>query len=112
MTDDGATTSAVFAFDEAGRVTGMTAKRYFGGSGQLETWGGRIRDWKTFDGIEVASRGDVVWSLKDGEFTFYRWEISEIEPNVRSLYGEPARGLAASGVRDQTPRPGSSPHAR
>ncbi len=86
MTSDGACLAAVFQFDAKGRVTEVVGERFSSATGALETWRVQIVDWTTFDGVEVGSRGDVVWALKDGDFVFYRWAIVELEWNVPALY--------------------------
>jgi hypothetical protein len=110
MTHEGATDSAVFTIDALGRVTSVTAKRYSDRTGALETWGGRLQAWKRFDGIEIASRGEVVWSLEGGDFTFYRWEIQELEMNTPLVYvhlDDPRRRRVASVPRKRPPHPPS-----
>jgi hypothetical protein len=34
------------------------------------------------DGVEIPTRGEVVWNLDAGDFTFFRWEILDIETNA------------------------------
>ena len=81
------TTSAVFEFDERGRVAGMTAQRYYGDSA-LETWVIPVTAWKTIRGIEMPVRGGVVWRLATGDFDYFQWEILDVEMNRASLWGE------------------------
>ncbi|HSO36081.1 MAG TPA: DUF6544 family protein [Labilithrix sp.] len=91
MTNHGVTASAVFAFDALGRVVSTSAHRYYGASGGLERWGGRITDWRVLRGVEIGARGEVVWQLASGDFTFFRWEIVDVETNLAALYGAEAR---------------------
>jgi len=79
--------SAVFEFDERGRVAGMTARRYYNGQ-SLETWATPVTEWKTIRGIEMPVRGGAVWKLPAGDFDYYQWEILDVETNVTSLWGE------------------------
>jgi len=81
------TTSAVFEFDEQGRVVGLTAQRYFGGA-TLETWVIPVKEWKTIRGIEMPVRGGAVWKLSSGDFDYYQWEVLDVEPNRTTLWGE------------------------
>ena len=38
------------------------------------------------DGCVVPVRGDVRWKLEAGDFTFYRWEITEVEYDPPGLF--------------------------
>jgi hypothetical protein len=87
----GVTASATFSFDETGRMTGISARRYMGswGSAKLELWVGTIRSWKVFQGIEVPNAGSVVWKLASGDFDYYRWEVLDIEYDAEHTPGLP-----------------------
>ena len=81
----GTSASAVFEFDERGRLTTMSAKRYLNGE-TLEDWTIPITEWKAIRGIEMPTRGSAVWKLapeKGGDFEYYRWEILDVEPNYQ-----------------------------
>lgn len=73
--------TAIFEFDEQGRVVGLHAERYLGGEAdaQLTPWTVSCTDWQRFEGIEVPSRGDVAWILPSGRFSYYLWEITRLE---------------------------------
>ena len=83
----GVTTSAIFDFDDRGRVAGMTAQRYYNGE-SLETWVIPISEWRTIRGIEMPVRGGAVWKLAAGDFDYYQWEILDVETNRTTLWGE------------------------
>ena len=86
----GTTASAVFEFDDRGRLTTMSAKRYFNGE-TLEDWSIPITEWKSLRGISMPTRGSAVWKLspeKGGDFEYYRWEILDVETNSRELWGD------------------------
>jgi hypothetical protein len=36
-------------------------------------------EWGRFQGILMPVRGEVSWSLPGGPFTYYRWEILDVE---------------------------------
>lgn len=94
MRHEGSTASAVFRFDERGRVLGMHAERYLGGGtdAKLTPWLVSCSEWQIFEGIEVPSRGDVGWKLASGYFSYYRWEILDLQFNRPALYGEATKG--------------------
>jgi hypothetical protein len=82
----------VFSFDEAGRVIGMKAQRYLGGGAQarLSPWSVTCSAWRSFGGVEVPIEGDVRWSLPEGEFSYYRWTILDVEQDQPELYSRAA----------------------
>lgn len=93
----GVTASATFQFDAAGRAIGLEARRYYGADGELEPWGGRMTAWSRVRGIEIPTRGEVVWHLAAGDFTFFRWEITDVETNPASA-GDSSSGSSSGGV--------------
>jgi len=102
MTWEGVTASALVAIDERGRAVRFSAERYRGAGDDatLDRWVVPCAEWKIVRGIEIPVRGEVTWRLAGGDFTYYRWEILDVEENVPRLYGEPAP------EREALPRPG------
>lgn len=94
MTWEGVTASALVAIDERGRPVRFSAERYRGSGDDatLDRWVVPCTEWKVVRGIEIPVRGEVTWRLASGDFTYYRWEILDVEQNVRALYGDPAPG--------------------
>lgn len=88
MSYGGVSASAVFSFDEQGRFASLTAERYLGGGADaaLHRWFIPATAWKVFNGVEVPVQGDVIWKLDDGDYDYYRWEITELEYNQPTLY--------------------------
>lgn len=76
--------SAVFAFDKQGRFTSLTAQRSYNG-GALETWVIPATEWKSIHGIQVPVQGNALWKLRAGDFDYYRWQLTDLEANPRSL---------------------------
>jgi hypothetical protein len=89
MTSGTDTVSAVFQFDEQGRMVGLDAERYFGGGpgAKLTPWSVVCTDWRRFQGILVPTRGEVRWILPAGTFGYYRWEVVDVEFDRPELYG-------------------------
>lgn len=94
ITSHGVTASALFEFDDLGRLTTFSAKRYFNGE-TLEDWIIPIREWQRIRGIEVPTRGSVIWRLTAGDFEYYRWEVVDVQTNLRTLWGEDGPGGGA-----------------
>jgi Family of unknown function (DUF6544) len=86
MSYQGTTASATFTFDEQGRITAITAKRYNDAKGRIEAWTIPIRAYGEFNGIQVPVEGEGVWNYSSGDFTYIRWRITNIEYNQTSLY--------------------------
>jgi hypothetical protein len=96
--------SALFAFDERGRCSGLHAKRYMGSgdAATLEEWVGTTTDWRVVRGVEIPVRGEVVWKLEAGDFSYYRWEIDDVEYDVNAPY-EASLSRSARSARSFTP---------
>jgi hypothetical protein len=88
MTDGGRSAQAVFHFDEQNRVLSMEAERfYFRDTGSTkERWQVVCDQWSNVRGITMPTHGDARWKLREGELSYYRWEILDVEPNNPELY--------------------------
>jgi len=84
----GVTASAVYKFTETGDVAEFTGQRYMEQNGDfsLETWSGTGTEHKEFNGTRIANKGEVTWRLRQGDFTWLKWEITEIEYNKPMAY--------------------------
>jgi hypothetical protein len=96
MSYGGVTASAVFTFDDAGRVMLTTADRYMGAGPQstLQRWEIPVRAWRSLGGVLMPVEGSATWKLPAGDFDYFRWEITEVEVNHAELY---RRGPSAPG---------------
>lgn len=83
MSYRGVTASGVFMFNEKGEVINFVAERYMELNGQyvMETWSTPMKDYKEFNGIRIPTKGEAIWNLKTGNFSWYQVEITEIEYN-------------------------------
>jgi hypothetical protein len=77
MSFQGLTASAVFSFDDEGRLITMVAQRYMGS--ELETWCTPISEYGEFNGVRVPVAGEGVWKLRDGDFTYIKLRVTEID---------------------------------
>lgn len=73
--------SGVFTFDDQGKFISMSAERYMGsGDGAtLEKWHIPASEWQVMNGVRIPVKGEVVWKLREGDFSYYQWEITEIK---------------------------------
>lgn len=81
MTYMGRSVSAVFRFDDNGRLQRIDAKRYMGAGkdAQLQDWYVLCTAWQKFSGVTVPVSGSVLWKLSSGDFDYYRWHIDRLE---------------------------------
>lgn len=72
--------NGIFRFDSNGNVLSFSAKRYMvkDRSATLQDWYVPCTEWKILNGIKIPVKGEVIWSLKSGSFSYYKWEITEI----------------------------------
>jgi hypothetical protein len=81
MTYRGVTGSAVFVFDDQGRVRDMRAERYNDAKGRLLPWSTPITDYGEFAGVRIPVQGEGKWTYESGDFTYIRLRIMSLEYN-------------------------------
>ena len=88
MSYQGVTSSAILYFNEKGEMTDFVAQRYMDVDGKyaLETWSTPITEYGEINGIRLPIKGEGVWKLSSGDFSYIRLEITDIEYNNTSLY--------------------------
>lgn len=66
--------------DERGRPVGFSGDRprMLGNRAVLTAWRGSADDFRDWDGIRVAGRTEAYWQLPEGEFRYYRSEITSV----------------------------------
>ncbi|MGC9384246.1 MAG: DUF6544 family protein [Kosmotogaceae bacterium] len=80
--------SGIFSFSDEGYVENFTAERYKEADGEysLEIWLVNISEYKNLDGFMIPTKGEVTWKLDDGDFTWYRFEITDVVYNEITSY--------------------------
>ncbi|TYB94797.1 MAG: hypothetical protein FXF54_05590 [Kosmotoga sp.] len=88
MSFEGTTASGIFSFSDEGYVTNFEAERYKETDGEysLETWSVNMYEYKNMHGYMIPTKGKVTWKLDDGDFTWFRFEITDIEYNKTEPY--------------------------
>jgi hypothetical protein len=88
LTYKGVSGSVVFHFNENGDVAACNADRFMGSEtdAQIEKWEVRSTAFGVMDGVRIPVKSEVTWKLKEGDFTWLKLEIKEIEYNARNLY--------------------------
>ena len=88
MNYGGVTASAVFKFNEKNEVINFVCERYMTVNGHyvLENYSVHLKDYRELNGIRIPTKGEAVWNLKTGDFSYYQVEITEIEYNKPLVY--------------------------
>jgi hypothetical protein len=88
MSYDGVTASAIFHYDQEGKLLTLTADRYMGMDERatLEKWSTPIGEYAARNGFMIPISGKAVWNLSSGDFTYFDGEITDIEYNNPSKY--------------------------
>lgn len=71
----------IVTVNEIGEITEMETKRFMGEDG-LETWVIKSSNYKSMNHILVPTSFDVLWRLELGDFSYAKFNITEIEYNV------------------------------
>jgi hypothetical protein len=66
--------------NDIGEITEMETKRYMGDK-DLETWVIKATNYKELNNIFIPTVFDVLWRLDKGDFSYARFNITEIEYN-------------------------------
>lgn len=86
MNYGGITSSGLFEFTQGGEPIRFEAERYYNREegATMETWVINIQEdsYKTLSGIRVPTKAQVTWKLPEGDFTWYKLEISDLEYNI------------------------------
>jgi hypothetical protein len=90
LTDRGLTVSALFCFDEEGKITNFIAERgrsNDGGKLVRTKWSTPISKYRTYgNGLRLPSKGEAIWHLDSGKYSYIKLEMTEVEYDNPSLY--------------------------
>jgi hypothetical protein len=84
FSDAGREVSGRLFFDDDGRPTNFTAKRYreVDGDFSLDTWSTPITGYGERAGLQLPTQGQAVWNLPSGDFSYVDLKIEEVEYNT------------------------------
>ena len=84
MSDHENTVSAVLHFNKKGEIKNFVAERYREVKGQffMDTWSTPNHEYKEINGIWIPAKGEGVWNLESGDFSYIQLEIIDIEYNT------------------------------
>ncbi|MEO7978245.1 DUF6544 family protein [Flavobacterium sp.] len=74
-------------FNSAAEIVQLEAQRYMGPD-KLETWVGKMSDYKMLNNVLIPTAVEASWKLKNGEFSYARFTIEEIDYQKSSLVNE------------------------
>jgi len=74
----------IVRFDNAGEITEMETKRYMGEE-QLETWVGKLSNYKLVNGIKIPFKIEAMYRLEKGDFSYAKFNVKKI------VYNNPAK---------------------
>jgi hypothetical protein len=82
------TVSGVFEFSAEGEVVSFEAQRYYSSEKEacLETWFISLEKYKVFGGYKIPTKCEVIWKLKEGNFNWLNFEISNVTYNLISSH--------------------------
>lgn len=84
----GTTDSGEFHFDEHGDVLKYSARRYMGDEAGAERrdWIITVQETRSMHGIRIPTRMEATWKLADGDWTWLRLRITDIDYNLPKPY--------------------------
>ncbi|MCZ2459700.1 MAG: hypothetical protein LC128_08725 [Chitinophagales bacterium] len=77
--------SYLVSFDTSGAITEFKTKRYMN-ENDLETWVGKVSDYKEKEGMMIPFAIEALYQLKDGDYSYAKFHVNEIEYNVPEKY--------------------------
>ncbi|MFW6083362.1 MAG: DUF6544 family protein [Thermoplasmatota archaeon] len=88
MTYGDITSSGTFVFNEKGDVIRFEANRYRESDGDYskERWIIDIKGHKEMNGIRIPTKGEVTWKLDHEDFTWFRFEIEDIDYHSQKTF--------------------------
>jgi hypothetical protein len=90
LTDRGMSVSATFYFDDEGKITNFIAERgrsTDGGTLVHTKWSTPISEYRTYgNGLRLPSKGEAIWHLDSGDYSYIKLEITDVEYNNPTLY--------------------------
>lgn len=77
---DSLTISYIVTINETGEITQLETKRYVGNE-NLETWLGKLTNYNEMNGILIPTTIEAVWKLTEGDFSYAKFNVTEVEYN-------------------------------
>lgn len=68
-------------FNETGEISEMETKRYMDEK-NLETWVIKATNYKELNNVFIPTAFDVLWRLDKGDFSYAKFNMTEVEYNI------------------------------
>ncbi|MDQ2862211.1 MAG: hypothetical protein M3R50_00930 [Bacteroidota bacterium] len=68
----------IVTFNDTGEIIQMETQRYMDEK-RVETWICQMADYKTINEITIPTKAEVSWRLKEGDFSYARFNVKVIE---------------------------------
>lgn len=81
----GLAVSYIVSFNDIGEITQLETKRYMGNKG-LETWIGKLSDYKEMNSVVIPTNIEGIWRLPEGDYSYAKFIIKTIEYNKREKF--------------------------
>lgn len=75
----------IVTFSENGEITQLETQRYMGEK-NLETWIGKLSDYREYNGVWVPTTMKASWRLKDSDFSYAMFRLNRIEYGKRKRF--------------------------
>lgn len=72
--------SYLVSFNDTGEITALQTERYMGEE-SLETWIGKVSDYKEINGITIPTTIEAIYRLNKGDYSYAKFNIKNIEYN-------------------------------
>ena len=88
ITDGQKSASAVMYFDEKGALTNFSGERYHEVNGVFvkDIWETPMTGYGEFNGLRLPVKGEAVWKMSSGDFSYIKLEVTGLEYNVAETY--------------------------
>ncbi len=77
--------SYLVTFNDLGEITELQTQRYMG-EGSLETWVGKVSGYKKINGILVPTQIEAIYKLAEGDYSYAKFDVREIEYGIPEKY--------------------------
>ena len=85
FTNRGNAIAAELVFNEKGEMTDFISNdRYLSADGKTYEsypWSTPVKDYRDFGGMKVAAYGEAIWHMPEGEYSYAKFDVKEIEYN-------------------------------
>lgn len=75
----------IVKFNKADEIEEIETKRYMGEK-DLETWLGRLSEYKNINGISIPTTIEAIYKLDNRDYSYAKFHIKEIEYNTAEIF--------------------------